>query len=117
MRIIAAMTIVSALTLVSCQSSGDDSDAVPASAVPASMDATATASNGAPMDIADLVNAPVASAKGQMQARGYRIGVEQGQTVFWWNPRTTICATTVTANGRLQTIGTASARFCGQNSN
>ncbi|CAN7283480.1 hypothetical protein LJR231_001359 [Phyllobacterium sp. LjRoot231] len=117
MRFAVAMTIFLVLMLAGCQSTGDDSDAVPASAVPQSMDATATASNGAPIDIADLVNVPVAAGKSQMQARGYRIGVEQGQTIFWWNPKTTICATTVTVKGRYQTIGTASARYCGQNSN
>ncbi len=77
------------------------------------MTATETASGGAPADIADLVNARAASAKGQMQARGYAATSYQGGAAFWWNPTTTICARVVTTNGRFQTIGTAATRYCG----
>jgi hypothetical protein len=116
MRLMLPIVFFSALMLAGCQTGGDGTGAVPASAVPPSMVATATAANGGPMDVADLVNAPAGTGRSQMLARGYRIGMEQGQTIFWWNPKTTICATTVTAKGRYQTIGTAEARYCGQNS-
>ncbi len=106
----AVSMVILATTLAGCQSS----DGVPASAVPTAMDATATTSEGAPADLADLVNAPAAGAQSQLQARGYAFTQQQGPTSYWWNPKTTICATTVTSNGKFQTIGTATAQYCGQ---
>jgi hypothetical protein len=113
MRISISTTVLTMLMLAGCQSAGDNADAVPASAVPPAMAATVTAADGAPADIADLVNARAASAKSQMQARGYAVTGYQGGAAFWWNPTTTICARVVTSNGRYQTIGTASTRYCG----
>jgi hypothetical protein len=110
----AISTTLTMLVLAGCQSAGDNADAVPASAVPAGMAATATAQNGAPADISDLVNARAGSAQSQMQARGYGIARYQGGATFWWNPTTTICARVVSGNGRYQTITTATARYCGQ---
>lgn len=112
--LIKTATIFTMIALAGCQSTGDDAGAVPASAIPPAMAATATASDGAPADIADLVNARTAGAKSQMQARGYAVVSYQGGAAFWWNPTTTICARVVTANGRYQTITTATARYCGQ---
>ena len=106
----AAISTLAILALAGCQST----DGVPASMVPPAMDATATTTEGAPADLADLVNAPAAAAQSQMQARGYAFTQQQGSTTYWWNPKTTICATTVTSNGKFQTIGTATARYCGQ---
>jgi len=114
MRTAVSITILAIIMLTACQSNGDNTDGVPASAVPTAMDATATTIGGAPVDLADLVNAPAAGAQNQMQSRGYAFTQQQGSTTYWWNPRTTICATTVTANGKFQTIGTATARYCSQ---
>ena len=108
------LTIVGALTIAGCQSSPDDADTVPASALPPGMAATGTAGSGAPSDLADLVGARAPGAETQMKARGYAAVSYQGGAAFWWNPRTTVCARVVTANGRFQQIGTATARFCGQ---
>ncbi|MDR6635794.1 hypothetical protein J2X72_004608 [Phyllobacterium sp. 1468] len=113
MRAAIAISIL-VTTLAGCQSTGGGTDGVPASMVPPAMDATATTAGGAPADIADLVNAPATRAQGQMQARGYAFTQQQGSTTYWWNPKTTICATTVTSNGKFQIIGTATAHYCGQ---
>lgn len=114
MRRTISATIMTMLMLTGCQSTGDDADAVPASTVPTAMATTATASGGAPADIADLLNARTAGARNQMQARGYRMTRQQDDsTTFWWNPTTTICARVVTGSGRYQTIGTAAIRYCG----
>lgn len=112
MRTAVSTSIFMMIALAACQSTGDD--AVPASSVPVAMDATATTTGGAPVDLADLVNAPAAGAQNQLRLRGYSFTQQQGSTTYWWNPRTTICATTVTSNGKFQTIGTATARYCGQ---
>jgi hypothetical protein len=109
MRIAISISILAVVALSGCQSAG-----VPASAVPPAMDATVTNSEGAPADLADLVNSPAAGAQSQMQARGYAFAQQQDSITYWWNPKTTICATTVTSNGKFQTIGTATARYCGQ---
>jgi len=114
MRTAVSISLLAVITLTACQSTGDDADRVPASAVPTEMDATATTMGGAPEDLADLVNAPAAGAQNQMKLRGYSFTQQQGPTTYWWNPRTTICATTATSNGKFQTIGTATARYCGQ---
>ena len=114
MRTAVSISLLAMITLTACQSTGDDADGVPASSVPAAMDATATTGGGAPEDLADLVNASAAGAQNQMQSRGYAFTQQQGSTTYWWNPKTTICATTVTSNGKFQTIGTATARYCGQ---
>jgi hypothetical protein len=114
MRVATSILILAIITLAGCQSTDNDADGVPASAVLLGMDATATTTEGAPVDLADLVNAPAAGARAQMQARGYAFTQQQGSTTYWWNPKTTICATTVTSNGKFQTIGTATARYCGQ---
>jgi hypothetical protein len=114
MRIAVSISLLAVITLTACQSTGDDADGVPASAVPTAMEATATTMGGAPEDLADLVNAPATSPQNQMKSRGYSFTQQQGSTTYWWNPRTTICATTVTGNGKFQTIGTSTARYCGQ---
>ncbi|WP_271899498.1 hypothetical protein [Candidatus Phyllobacterium onerii] len=114
MRAAIAILILAMMSLTGCQSNGTTSDGVPASAAPPAMDATATTAEGAPVDLADLVNAPAAGAQAQMRARGYSFTQQQGSITYWWNPKTTICATTVTSNGTFQTIGTATMRYCGQ---
>jgi hypothetical protein len=114
MRAATSMAIPAMILLAGCQSAGNDAGGVPASAVPPDMDATVTTAEGAPADLADLVNAPAASAQAQMRARGYAFTQQQGSITYWWNPKTTICATTVTSNGKFQTIGTATLRYCGQ---
>jgi hypothetical protein len=106
----AAISVLAILALAGCQSP----DGVPASMVPPAMDATATTTEGAPADLSDLVNAPAAGAQAQMRARGYSFTQQQGSVTYWWNPKTTICATTVASNGKFQTIGTATLRYCGQ---
>ncbi len=113
MRIAISVTMLTLLTLGGCQSTGDDADAVPASAIPPGMASSVTVPGGAPGDIADLVNATAASGQSQLLARGYKKTIQQGQTTFWWNPTTTICAQIVTSNGRYQTIGAAEMRYCG----
>lgn len=113
MRIAVSASIFMMIALAACQSAGDDAG-VPVSSVPVAMDATATTTGGAPVDLADLVNAPAAGAQNQLRLRGYAFTQQQGSMTYWWNPRTTICATTVTSNGKFQTIGTATARYCGQ---
>ena len=91
MRTAVSASIFTMIALAACQSTGDDAG-----------------------DLADLVNAPAAGAQNQLRLRGYAFTQQQGSTTYWWNPRTTICATTVTSNGKYQTIGTATARYCGQ---
>lgn len=113
MRIAIPVTILTILTLGGCQSTGDDADAVPASAIPPGMASSVTVPGGAPGDIADLVNASAASGQTQLLARGYKKTIQQDQATFWWNPTTTICARVVTGNGRLQSIGAAELRYCG----
>ena len=114
MRTAVSASIFTMIVLAACQSTGDDAGGVPASSVPTAMDATATTTGGAPVDLADLVNAPAAGAQNQLRLRGYAFTQQQGSTTYWWNPRTTICATTVTSNEKFQTIGTATAHYCGQ---
>ena len=71
MRIAISVTMLTLLTLGGCQSTGDDADAVPASAIPPGMASSVTVPGGAPVDIADLVNATAAS--GQSQLLGTRL--------------------------------------------
>lgn len=109
-----ALTLLTTCMMAGCQSTGDDANAVPASTLAPGMAATAAAGSGAPADLADLVNKPAASAASQMKARGYASVSFQDGTAYWWNSRTTVCASVVNANGKIQSIGTATIRFCGQ---
>ena len=116
MRGAGALILLATFAMAGCQSTtGDDANAVPASTLPPGMAATATVGGGgAPTDLADLVNKPAKSAASQMTARGYASVSFQDNTAYWWNARAQVCASVVTANGKFQSIGTATARFCGQ---
>ncbi len=62
-----------------------------------------------PDDILGLLGAPVSSAEGKMQAKGY---AEAGGT-HWWNSKTGVCVTVGVANGHFRTIDTVAALDCG----
>ena len=72
----------------------------------------------APPDIADLVGARAAGGETQLEARGY--DYVRGQTgddrawTYWWNPRTQVCITVSTVNGRYEAITPSPAPDCGQ---
>lgn len=72
----------------------------------------------APSDIADLVGARAAGGEAQLEARGYEyIRGETGDDrvwTYWWNPRTRVCITVATVDGRYDAITPSPAPDCGQ---
>ncbi|RZA29417.1 MAG: hypothetical protein EOP02_04585 [Proteobacteria bacterium] len=76
----------------------------------------AAASAQTPSDIRDLVGARAAGAETQMEARGYtNVGGQTGDDrtwTYWWNPRTNICVTVSTMDGRYDAITISPAPDC-----
>jgi len=69
---------------------------------------------GSTADIASFQGARAGQAEGGLNAKGYQLARTQGLTAFWWNQATQTCARIVTADGRYQTVATASPGDCGR---
>ncbi|WP_237452331.1 hypothetical protein [Qipengyuania algicida] len=71
-----------------------------------------------PRDIVDLVGARAAGGETQLRARGY--DYVRGQTgddrvwTYWWNPRTQVCITVSTVEGRYEAITASPSPDCNQ---
>ena len=53
-------------------------------------------------------------AESELEARGYKFARNLGSAALWWSDRSKTCASVAVANGRVQSIQTASASDCGK---